>query len=435
MAALAEAARADPRLAAAQEAGDGQVTQFLAGVPVLLERYRTAPPVARAVIDAAVDARMLGHGPALPHALLEAAAPGYLTDQQWEEDAGEDWLERALAYTAAPCRGVPGPLTWIRPRPGQPAPSQPCYRLADYLEQTGHASRQAGSAPAALWDALLAHARREDLPRLAARARFRGLYRYAFQLNVAAAEAGHISAPLAAAGVLSQAGRTEEAIYFYVRAAETYPRTAEVYQREAEADNSILRESARETVAFMLEQAGRTEEAITWLQAEDTSALGPPMLHKAARTDYRYGDITESSEAAELLRKAGRDEEAITFYQRAAEAYQRAADVGDTRALGVVVRILAEAGRTEEAITFYQRAAEADDTRALRVVVRILAEAGRAEEAFTLLRPRAEAGDTRVLGEAAWMLQTAARTEEAITFYQRAAEAYQREAGPATPAP
>ena len=142
--ALAAAARDDPRLAAAQKAGDGQVTQFLAGVPVLLERYRTAPSVARAVIDAALDARALGHGPALPHALLEAAATGYLTDQQWEEDAGEDWLDQALAYTAAPCRGVRGPLTRIRPRLGQPTFSQPHYRLADYLEQIGRADRRAG---------------------------------------------------------------------------------------------------------------------------------------------------------------------------------------------------------------------------------------------------------------------------------------------------
>ena len=39
--------------------------------------------------------------------------------------AGEDWLEQALAYTAAPCRGARGPLTRIRPRPGQPAPASP----------------------------------------------------------------------------------------------------------------------------------------------------------------------------------------------------------------------------------------------------------------------------------------------------------------------
>ena len=49
-------------------------------------------------------------------AVLEAAAPGYLTGDQWDA-LGEDWLEQALAYTAVPCKGARGPLTRIRPRP------------------------------------------------------------------------------------------------------------------------------------------------------------------------------------------------------------------------------------------------------------------------------------------------------------------------------
>ncbi|MDX3853414.1 hypothetical protein [Streptomyces sp. AK02-01A] len=40
---------------------------------------------ARALIDAAIDARRLGLGPALPPTLLEVAAGGYLTDTQWNE--------------------------------------------------------------------------------------------------------------------------------------------------------------------------------------------------------------------------------------------------------------------------------------------------------------------------------------------------------------
>ena len=45
---------------------DGQVIQYLAGAPELLARYRNAPPAARALIDAAMDARRLGMGLALP---------------------------------------------------------------------------------------------------------------------------------------------------------------------------------------------------------------------------------------------------------------------------------------------------------------------------------------------------------------------------------
>jgi hypothetical protein len=112
----------DPRLAlAATAARDGQVIQFLAGAPELLARYRNAPPAAAALIDAAMDARRLSMGAGLPRAFLEAAVPGYLTATEWDA-LGEDWLEQALAYAAVPCKGVPGPLTCIRPRPAQVRP-------------------------------------------------------------------------------------------------------------------------------------------------------------------------------------------------------------------------------------------------------------------------------------------------------------------------
>src|SRR4029077_20898324 len=74
---------ADARMVlAAGSAPDGEVIQFLAGAPELLARYRNAPPAAAALIDAAMDARRLGMGAALPQAFLEAAAPGYLTDAE-----------------------------------------------------------------------------------------------------------------------------------------------------------------------------------------------------------------------------------------------------------------------------------------------------------------------------------------------------------------
>jgi hypothetical protein len=98
----------DARLAqAATGALDGQVIQFLAGAPELLARYRHAPPAAAALICAAMDARRLGMGPALPQAFLDAAVPGYLTDAEWDA-LGEDWLEQALAYTAVPAKGSAG---------------------------------------------------------------------------------------------------------------------------------------------------------------------------------------------------------------------------------------------------------------------------------------------------------------------------------------
>ena len=107
----------DPRLAqAANGSRDGQVIQYLAGAPELLDRYHNAPPAARALVGAAMDARRLGMGPALPRAFLETAAPGYITDTDWDL-LDDDWLEAGLDYTAKPSKGVRGPLTPIRPRP------------------------------------------------------------------------------------------------------------------------------------------------------------------------------------------------------------------------------------------------------------------------------------------------------------------------------
>ena len=161
----------DPRLALAAAAAkeDGQVIQFLAGAPELLARYHNAPPAAAALISAAMDARRLGMGAGLPQAFLEAAAPGYLTDPEWDA-LGEDWLEQALAYTAVPCKGARGPLTRIRPRPARhaahtrggqhastAAAAGPLYRLADYLDQHGRAHRASQDPPAEFWSAAAAH--------------------------------------------------------------------------------------------------------------------------------------------------------------------------------------------------------------------------------------------------------------------------------------
>ena len=175
----------DPRLAqAAAGSQDGQVIQYLAGAPELLDRYHHAPPAARALIHAAMDAARLGMRGALPRAFLESAAPGYLTDTEWDL-LGDDWLEQALDYSASPCKGVRGPLAPIRPRPGVHASSGDgsAWQLADYLDQHARRTRQDRIGPASLWDALVTCTTSgNDLTRLGKAARDRGLYRHAASL-------------------------------------------------------------------------------------------------------------------------------------------------------------------------------------------------------------------------------------------------------------
>jgi len=152
-----------------------------------------------------MDARRLGMGAGLPQAFLEAAAPGYLTDTEWDA-LGEDWLEQALADAAVPCKGARGPLTRIRPRRaarrgggGQPgsltaAAAEPLYRLADYLDQHGRVHRASQIPPAEFWAAAAAHAAPADQAALGKAAHDRGLYRDAAQLHKNAAESGNFGA-------------------------------------------------------------------------------------------------------------------------------------------------------------------------------------------------------------------------------------------------
>jgi hypothetical protein len=93
-------------------------------------------------------------GITLPLPFLKAAAPGYMTDTDWDGLA-EDWLEQGLAYTATSCKGIRGPLTPIRPRAAGSSTqvTGPAYRLADYLEQHGRHTRGAHNPPAESWKA------------------------------------------------------------------------------------------------------------------------------------------------------------------------------------------------------------------------------------------------------------------------------------------
>jgi hypothetical protein len=186
----------DPRLAAALAyAREGQIAQFLAGVPALLERYANAPTAAKALIDVTIDAHRLGAGPQITRAFLEAGASGYLTDQQWDA-LDEQWLDHALAYAVAPCFGAAGLLTRVRPRPDQPAQGQVItYRLADYLEQEIFPLRLAMCPPASFWDAGTDHASTaHDRRILGVAAMRRGRYRHADALLDEAVRAGDRSA-------------------------------------------------------------------------------------------------------------------------------------------------------------------------------------------------------------------------------------------------
>ncbi|MFF0503250.1 hypothetical protein ACFYUH_06575 [Streptomyces fimicarius] len=165
--ALRPLARRDSRLAEAMEHGATRITQYLAGARELLARYEQAPPEARALLDAAADARRLGHVPALTQTFLRHAAAAYLDPDDWAVQTSQwrsMWFEQALQYTSQPCRGVPGPLAPQAPPVGAPDEVPAPLLLADYVLLHTIRSRQLTFPPEGFWDAAACHI--EDNPSL-----------------------------------------------------------------------------------------------------------------------------------------------------------------------------------------------------------------------------------------------------------------------------
>ncbi|WP_455908307.1 helix-turn-helix domain-containing protein [Streptomyces hydrogenans] len=174
----------------------GRVTQDLAGAPELLRRFEQATPPARALLEAAMDARRLGMGLHLPQAFLTDAASDYLSQHDYDH-LTDDWAELAYAELAQPVHGKQAPMrrTSLRPPRRPPAPSAdvgapvsasagPVVLLADYLEQHGRITRSLLCPPASWWDAAHTHLTRvEDLRTLAQAAEDRHRLQWAHYLR------------------------------------------------------------------------------------------------------------------------------------------------------------------------------------------------------------------------------------------------------------
>ena len=397
---LQRAAAADVRLAAAAAAAqDGHVTQYLAGVPELLARYRHAPPAAKALIHAAMDARRLGHRTALPHALLAAAAPAYLTDTEWDA-LGEDWLEQALAYTAEPCKGVSGPLTRIRPRPSRPGSRHgkdqpaggPVYRLADYLDQHGRHHRKSQFPPAGFWAAAADHALRDDQATLGDAAHARGLYRDAAQLHKNAAARGNRHA------------------IFYLSEAPHYLRSDVRTVRWAVAHaplddpqtvnwllGSLRAAGAQEQVTALADRAAAhvaldNPDAVAWLLGALRAAGAQEQVTALADRAATHTPLDRPDDVARLLdslRAAGAQEQVTALADRAAAHVA----LDDPDAVAFLLGALRTAGAQEQVTALADRAAAhvaLDNPAGVARLLDSLRAAG-AQEQVTALADRAAA--------------------------------------------
>ncbi|MEU2427748.1 hypothetical protein ABZ619_43375 [Streptomyces sp. NPDC007851] len=324
LAALSAAEDADPRLAqAAQQADDAQVTQYLAGVPYLMDRYHAAEGATLALIHAAMDARRLGAGLHIPLAWLADAAPGYLTDTEYHTlDA--DWLSQALAYVTTPCNGIPGILTPVNtsgPRnqrksrqPVAPRPQGPHYLLADYLDQHGRHHRAETIPPIDFWTAAAHHAHPTDLTELGNAAWNRGLYRDAAQLHKNATTHGN---PHAARYLIDHLHTLHP----------TDPRPAQWASAHAALDNPS-------EVAGLL--------GVLWEAGADQQITA---LAERAAAHTALGDPAAVAWLLEVLRVAGADQQVTALAARAAAHTA----LGDPSAVAWLLEVLREAGADQAA--------------------------------------------------------------------------------------
>jgi hypothetical protein len=406
----------DARLAlAATAARDGQVIQFLAGAPELLARYRNAPPAASALIDAALDARRLGMGAGLPQAFLEAAAPGYLTDADWNALAqDEDWLQQALSYTAAPCKGIPGPLTCIRPRPPRTRPPQPAswdggeqpvaglagptggpvYRLADYLDQHGRQHRKSQIPPADFWAAAAAHVGSADQAALGDAANARGLYRDAAQLHKNAAAVGNLRAASYLSGrlpwlrddarpvcwavahaALDDPGAVA-ALLDILRTLATQDQVAALLDRDPAARVSLDDPGAVAALLQSLREAGAQDQVAALLRRDPAARVA-------------FDDPGDVARLLEILREAGAQDQVTALAALAAVHVALGDPIGVSGLLGE----LREAGAEDQITALASRAAARiplDNPIGVHDLLRCLWGVG-AEKQATALAKRAAA--------------------------------------------
>jgi hypothetical protein len=347
---------ADPVLTeaitAADRAGDpGQITQYLAGVPALLNHYNDpgADPYGKAVITAAMDATRLGHTHPCTAAMLTYAAIGYLTDQQRTTPI-ETWRDTALDYATRELKGAIRALEPVPPRHGTGITG---YRLTDYLDQHARRHRADQIPPSAFWTALADHAHPDDLTRLGHAAHGRGLYRDAAQLLKKAAPQGNSAA---AVGLVD---------YFHaIDSADQHP---------AQWAVAHVAVGDPRAVALLLEALWRVDAGVQVVA-----------LAERAAAHVALGDPRAVAALFEALQKAGAGVQATTLLARDPAAHVA---LDDPSAVALLLEALREVDAGEQVIALAERAAAhvaLDDSYAVVLLLEALREVDAGEQVIAL---------------------------------------------------
>jgi hypothetical protein len=446
LAALRQAAQTDPRLLhAAEHADAARITQHLAGVPQLMTRYRTAPPVARAIIHLAMDAGRLGHPVDIPRWLLERAGPHYLADHEWKH-AGSSWLDEALRYTEQACNGTLGPLVAVRPRPGERSGIHDSYRLRDYLEQLGRRERAGIFPPAAFWDVLADSADFDLVRGLAAHAEARGRYQRASRLYQTAAERGDTRSLSGLASLRERAGDAAAAEKLALSAFDHGHRFALEWLANA---REKLGDSEGAAAMRRLDVEKRNGDEIR-VETMSTLTIDPvddpvasalyrrvveeqdnfglvvvTLLHQAkanpANLEQVFSIAVGNGDAV-TTRGVGIIREYTGDLEGAAGFYRRAADAGDNRSLLALARLQADAGDNVGAESLYELVGASSDPAALLILATRRYRGGDAEQAYELALRASDLGSTEPLLRLAELHEESGDHASAVTLIKQAAD-------------
>ncbi|CCK26585.1 hypothetical protein BN159_2206 [Streptomyces davaonensis JCM 4913] len=410
---------------------EGALTQTLAAGPELVAFYESADGApdcyGQAVITAAMDARRLGHGPELPDALLESAAPAYLGEAV-RADAGADWFANALRHARTKVMGVVAPLGDVVAAGGMGA-RPGVRRLADYLDHHGRTARSYVCPGAPFWAAAERFAgSASDLLQLANSAHFRGRFAVADALYARAAERGDASAWTERAYLRRDRGCREEAVEFcwkghaagdadalnslahwYLEDEE--PEAARRLVPEIEATGhprallSLAEEEQLHDSDAEVERLARIAAELGWAQA--LTFLGRRRLlggdHGAAEDLFRRamadGDPGGAFELARLRWTSDKDVPGVVA------AARRAAELGDYFTLGIMAQLVIGSDPAE-GLRMAREAADLGGISASHTVRLSDWENTVRQQSLAVLADHAEATDGPGAGEA--LLLTAA---------------------------
>lgn len=346
---------------AAANARHGAVIQYLASAPELRSVVATADEPCSSVVRCLLDLRQLGYTSPVTVGLVKALTPH-----------SADAIHDAIDELARP--GAFGLGVVVCDGPSR-------IRLDDAVLPLPGDFGLALRHPDALWRALADHAGADELIPLAQQAQRRQLFEAAARLYVAASRKRVPDALVLLGDMLRDAGRPDEAL--------------ECYQRAAEGGHTQAVSSA----CRMLSAHNRAQAAIDF-------------LHQYSRRDEADAVV----QSAVIHADVGRTDVAIREYRRAAE-------MGDTKAMAVATSMMIESDRHDEAVHWLQRLKERGYADAATVGVAELIDAGLPDAAEAWVERHLLDGDHASLVTTADHLLAVGKTEDALVWFRCAIDA------------